>query len=102
MNNDDKPRCAGEVWPARSFRPSRCTATGKHEHEGKLYCGTHHPPTVAARQAAKDAQRRKEEARRRAIQVAVHAALKAVDLRATPDDDLAAECARRGWVVTRG
>ena len=26
----------------------------------------------------------------------------AADLRATPDDDLAAECARRGWVVTRG
>jgi hypothetical protein len=27
---------------------------------------------------------------------------RAAALRATPDDDLAAECARRGWVVTRG
>jgi hypothetical protein len=27
---------------------------------------------------------------------------RAAALRATPDDALAAECARRGWVVTRG
>lgn len=40
-------------WP---FREYQCEHTGTMEHEGKMYCKLHHPPTVEAR---KEAARRK-------------------------------------------
>ena len=100
MSNDDKARCPGELWGSVHY--GRCTRTGKYEHDGKLYCGQHHPPTVAARKAAREALAREEEARRRAARAVADAARKAAELRSTTDDDLAAECVRRGWAVTRG
>ena len=48
-----KERCCGEVWGGLSFRGTRCTRAGKLEHEGKLYCSAHHPPTVEAKNKVK-------------------------------------------------
>lgn len=99
MSTTNKPKCAGRVW--RTFRYIDCHHPGKLEHDGKLYCGNHHPPTVAEKQAKRNAERRAEEVRKRAAWKAAEAERKATELRATPDDELAAECERRGWKVTR-
>jgi hypothetical protein len=52
-------KCAGKVYGS-GFRPYGCSRTGKLEHDGKMWCSTHHPPSerarIAARQVAWKAQ----------------------------------------------
>jgi hypothetical protein len=33
-----------------------CNKWGRYEHEGKMYCAQHHPPTVAAKAATRHAE----------------------------------------------
>jgi hypothetical protein len=51
--SDEKTQCAGQVvrkgadvWRTKY---EQCGKRGAHEHEGKFYCKTHHPPTVATK-----------------------------------------------------
>jgi hypothetical protein len=37
-----------------------CGRNAKQEHEGRWYCGTHYPPTVEAKRAARQAAWQKE------------------------------------------
>ncbi len=48
--------CPGSRWPKGSCRPMRCGKNGSLEYKGHLWCKTHHPPTVKAKQAAKSAE----------------------------------------------
>jgi hypothetical protein len=52
----EKKKCAQRVigtgrWAA--FHPHQCSKLGILEHGGEVYCKLHHPPSVAARAAAK-------------------------------------------------
>jgi hypothetical protein len=49
----EKHRCQKMIYGG-SFHGRSCAKTAKHEHEGKWYCRTHHPPAVKARQVARD------------------------------------------------
>jgi hypothetical protein len=49
----EKHRCQKMIYGG-SFHGRSCAKTAKHEHEGKWYCGTHHPPAVKARRVARD------------------------------------------------
>ena len=42
-----KCQCVGHVWS--NYRYKRCEKGAAYEHEGKMYCKTHHPPTVEAK-----------------------------------------------------
>ncbi len=55
--------CEGEVWSGYSYHS--CGKKAKHEHEGKWYCKTHHPPTVEAKDKARDERWEKEWAAKR-------------------------------------
>ena len=46
-----KHTCEGHVFSNYWSRP--CGKSAAHEHEGHWYCKTHHPPTVAAKSAAR-------------------------------------------------
>jgi len=46
-----KHTCEGHVFHNYWSRP--CGKSAAHEHEGHWYCKTHHPPTVAAKIAAR-------------------------------------------------
>ena len=46
-----KHTCEGHVFHNYWSRP--CGKSAAHEHEGHWYCKTHHPPTVAAKSAAR-------------------------------------------------
>lgn len=98
--SNEKQRCAGRVWDG--WRDYGCSNTGRLEHDDKMWCKTHHPPTVEAKMAARreacDMERQRIEAARNAAE----ADRRASELRETPDDVLEAECVRRGWEVTRG
>ena len=50
----DKQQCPGRGW---RYSPP-CQNYGKHEHDGKLYCWLHHPPTIAAKNAEKERLRK--------------------------------------------
>ena len=43
--------CEGQVWTGLRYYP--CNNIGRQEHDGKWYCKRHHPPTVAAKEAAR-------------------------------------------------
>lgn len=70
----EKQKCAGRTYDGmhRGYYP--CTRNGSLEHDGKLWCKTHHPPTVKAKEQARSAkweaeyQARKENDRRQAIE----------------------------------
>lgn len=47
-----KHTCPSKAYSAGGFA-SVCGKTAAHEHEGKFYCKTHHPPTVAKKYADK-------------------------------------------------
>ena len=49
-----KQTCAGKIF--RGYRYYGCANTGSHEHEGVMYCKTHHPPTVKAKRDKKQAE----------------------------------------------
>ena len=55
--------CIGRVWGG--FSPYSCGKKAKHEHEGKWYCKTHHPPTVQAKKEARIERREKQFAEQR-------------------------------------
>ena len=55
-------QCVKRVWSQYHDYP--CGKNATLEHEGKWYCKTHHPPTVAAKDAARDAKWRAESAAR--------------------------------------
>ena len=46
-----KHTCEGHVFSDHWSRP--CGKSAAHEHDGHWYCKTHHPPTVAAKSAAR-------------------------------------------------
>lgn len=50
-----KHKCEGRVWHS-SFHHSECGRNAAYEHEGAHFCKTHHPPTVAAKQATRNAE----------------------------------------------
>ena len=70
MSEAIKPKCCGRYLPTGSWESYPCGKNASMEHEGKHYCKTHHPPTVAAKQDARmakwraewDAQRAREQA----------------------------------------
>jgi hypothetical protein len=45
--------CIGRVWSPGSFHSHQCGKTAQYEHEGRWYCKTHHPPTIAAKAKAR-------------------------------------------------
>ena len=45
----ERQQCPGRGW---RYSPP-CQNYGKYEHDGKLYCKAHHPPTVDAKNAEK-------------------------------------------------
>ena len=46
-----KHTCEGHVFS--DYWSRTCGKSAAHEHEGHWYCKTHHPPTVAAKSAAR-------------------------------------------------
>lgn len=70
----EKQKCAGRTYDNISRLFGRCQHNGSLEHDGKMWCKTHHPPTVEAKEKAKSAkweaeyQARKENDRRQAIE----------------------------------
>ena len=55
--------CKGEVWSGYSYHS--CGKKAKHEHEGRWYCKTHHPPTVEAKDKARSERFEKKWAAKR-------------------------------------
>jgi len=49
-------KCEKYVWRGH-YGSGACSNTAKFEHNGRWFCKTHHPPNVAAKQAAKQAAR---------------------------------------------
>lgn len=49
----EKHRCQKMIYGG-SFHGRSCAKTAKFEHEGKWYCGLHHPPAVKAKRIARD------------------------------------------------
>ena len=73
--------CAGRVYSL--FHSYPCGKPGKHEEDGKWWCGIHAPSKIAARKAktfarweAKRAVHNKQYAKERAAREIVEAALK--------------------------
>lgn len=70
----EKQRCAGRTYDNISRLFGGCQRNGSLEHDGKMWCKTHHPPTVKARDEALRAKweaeyrARKENDRRQAIE----------------------------------
>jgi hypothetical protein len=85
----DKPTCAGAIWTG--YHRKLCGLSAKHEHDGKWYCKTHHPPTVAAKTAARDAEYRRRFDERERILKAAESAHKERDRRAGLHSELLAE-----------
>lgn len=46
-----KQQCAGQVLGGRHFH--NCSRWGTLEHEGRMWCKTHHPPTEKERSEAR-------------------------------------------------
>lgn len=44
-----KNKCCASIYSAGTYRHYQCSKGAKYEHEGKHYCGTHHPPAVRAK-----------------------------------------------------
>ena len=51
----EKHTCCGSVWRGWAGGNQTCGKNAKHEHEGKWYCKTHHPPSVNAKDEARRA-----------------------------------------------
>ena len=83
-----KTSCAGKRKSGWHSYP--CTNAGKHEHLGQMWCGLHHPPTVKAKEDAKQASWDAEWRARQANSAAVEAAAAEQARRAAYFDDLLA------------
>jgi hypothetical protein len=55
--------CIGKVWGG--YSSNSCGKKAKHEHNGKWYCKTHHPPTVEAKKEARNERWEKQFAEQR-------------------------------------
>ncbi len=55
--------CREKVW--HGYTSYSCGKKAKHEHEGHWYCKTHHPPTVEAKNKARNERFEKEWAAKR-------------------------------------
>ena len=97
----DKTPCAGKRWSSGWLRYVACTHSGKLEHDGEMWCGTHHPPSVKARQVARDAAYEARLKREREARYNAAAAARRQTIEGMTDAELLAECQRRGWEVTR-
>lgn len=59
-------KCSGMV--SNGWHSYQCSKSGKLEHEGKLFCGLHHPPTIWKKRAEKERQWNEEyEIKRKAV-----------------------------------
>ena len=97
----DKTPCAGKRWSSGWLRYVACTHSGKFEHDGKMWCGMHHPPSVKARKAARGAAYDAQLTREREARARAAAAARRHTIEGMTDAELLAECQRRGWEVTR-
>lgn len=95
----DKTPCAGKRF--KDYRYVPCANPGKLEHDGKMWCGTHHPPSIKARQEARDAAYEAQLKREREARYNAAAAARRQTIEGMTDAELLAECQRRGWEVTR-
>jgi len=50
---NEQHKCSRKI--SKDGHSYQCSKTGKLEHEGRFYCGLHHPPTVIAKRKARDA-----------------------------------------------
>ncbi len=101
----DLTRCRRNVHePGRGFHIYQCSRKGKHEwvdpetNETYKFCKTHHPGEVAKRDRAREqkwadeAEARKQGREKSAITRGLPAA---------SDEQLLAECEKRGWTVSK-
>lgn len=54
----EQHKCVGRTY--NGYRFLMCGVGAKHEHNGKWYCKTHHPPTVEQKRAEKQAKYERE------------------------------------------
>jgi len=52
MSKPTPHTCSGQIF--QGLRHHGCINKGKLEHNGKWYCGTHHPPTIEAKRKEKN------------------------------------------------
>lgn len=50
----EKQKCAGRTYDSMHRGFYACTRNGSLEHGGKMWCKTHHPPTVEAKTKAQN------------------------------------------------
>lgn len=102
MREEQAKTCPARVYTG-SFSGHTCGKTGKFEHDGKWYCGTHHPPAVWAKREAKSAAWDAEFARKRELQAAVNAAAREQQRRADLYPDLLNELQEiLAWAIKEG
>ena len=90
-----KPQCCGSVRGDGWGRPHQCARSGTLEHEGKLYCKTHHPPTVKAKDEERSARWRAEWAAEKAASEKKSAEAAEIKSKAAEYDAIKAERDRR-------
>ena len=55
-------KCKGRIYQGPGFGFKPCGKNAAYEHDGKWFCGTHHPPTSKAKSAARTADRQAKSA----------------------------------------
>ena len=78
---DQVHKCSAKIFNGW-MTPHVCGNTAKHEHDGVMYCKTHHPPTVAAKEKARSEAWKAKWARECAIREKAAAARDERDRRA--------------------
>ena len=81
--------CEGRVWTGLRYCP--CDKIGRQEHDGKWYCKRHHPPTVAAKEAARKEKWEADWAAQKRAMEEAQAAREEVQRRAGAYDGLVAQ-----------
>ena len=64
-----KHRCETRIFTGMAFHGHLCNRPAKVERNGKHYCGTHDPVSVAEKRAKRDAEWRAEEDRQNAVAI---------------------------------
>ncbi|MPS98567.1 MAG: hypothetical protein E2581_08710 [Pseudomonas sp.] len=99
-------KCCGRIGPFYSKRV--CGKTANFAHEGKHYCGTHHPPSVKDRKAKRDEEWSRQYEERRAREQAAERLRLDKEFRAASYPELLAHlqnvlnawdsvCSGKGW-----
>lgn len=81
-----KYQCQGCTYNGHSF--NRCDSGASYMHEGKMYCKRHHPPTVRAKDNARNAAWQEKQNALEKEREKVHAAKMEVERRASMFDEL--------------